>query len=108
MDSPKRDDLPEKAGRVRLMISSTVLPLIAPGEAFGGRDRGSTSPQALAQRMLALLVQPGLRADTTSVSPGQSQKMPLAERFASSARTSLAKSSRRSPNRCGAADDIER
>ena len=46
------------------------------------------------------LVQPGLRAITTSVSPGQSQKMPSAEQFASSARTSPAKSSRRSPNRC--------
>ncbi|HEU5389652.1 MAG TPA: hypothetical protein VFV73_27515 [Streptosporangiaceae bacterium] len=41
---------------------------------------------------------------TTSVSPGQSQKTPSAERSASSARTSAAKSSRRSPNsaRCGA------
>ena len=54
------------------------------------------------------IAQPGLRATTTSVSPGQSQKMPSAERFASSARTSAAKSSRRSPNRCGAEDDRER
>ena len=53
-------------------------------------------------------VQPGLRAITTSVSPGQSQKIPSAERFASSARTSPAKSSRRSPNRCGAEDEREK
>lgn len=36
-----------------------------------------------------LVIQLGLRAITTSVSPGQSQKMPSAERSASSARTSL-------------------
>jgi hypothetical protein len=47
-----------------------------------------------------------LRAIITSVSPGQSQKIPSAERLASNARTSAAKSSRRSPNRC-APDDIE-
>jgi hypothetical protein len=50
-------------------------------------------------------VQSGLRAITTSVSPGQSQKILSAQRFASSARTSPAKSSRRSPNRCGAEDE---
>src|ERR1019366_2711021 len=53
-------------------------------------------------------VQPGLRAIITSVSPGQSQKIPSAERLASSARTSPAKSSRRSPNRCGAEDERDR
>jgi hypothetical protein len=53
-------------------------------------------------------VQPGLRAITTSVSPGQSQKIPSAERFASSARTSVAKSSRRSPNRCGAENEVDK
>jgi transcriptional regulator with XRE-family HTH domain len=53
-------------------------------------------------------VQDGLRAITTSVSPGQSQNIPSAERFASSARTSPVKSSRRSPNRCGAEDDRDR
>src|SRR5712692_6819030 len=52
-------------------------------------------------------VQPGLRAIITSVSPGQSQKIPSAERLARSARTSPAKSSRRSPNRCGAEDERE-
>ncbi len=50
----------------------------------------------------------GLRAITTSVSPGQSQKIPSGERLASSARTSPAKSSRRSPNRCGAEDDMDK
>jgi CubicO group peptidase (beta-lactamase class C family) len=53
-------------------------------------------------------VQPGLRAIITAVSPGQSQKMPFAERFASSPRTSPAKSSRRSPNRCGAEDERDK
>ena len=54
------------------------------------------------------LGQLGLRATTTSVSPGQSQKMPSAEWFASRARTSPAKSSRRLPNRCGAEDEREK
>jgi len=54
------------------------------------------------------LVQPGLRAITTSVSPGQSQKMPSADRFARSARTSPAKPPRRSPNRCGAEDERDK
>src|SRR5215471_13361269 len=60
------------------------------------------------QKVLLSPVQPGLRAITTSVSPGQSQKIPSAERFASSSRTSPAKSSRRSPNRWGAADEREK
>ena len=53
-------------------------------------------------------VQPGLRAIITSVSPGQSQKIPSAERLASSVRTSPAKSSRRSPNRCGAENERDK
>ena len=44
----------------------------------------------------------------TSVSPGQSQNTPSGDRDASSSRTSPAKSSARSPNRCGAEEDIEK
>jgi hypothetical protein len=55
-----------------------------------------------------LYSQPGLRARITSVSPGQSQKMPSGERDVSSSRTSLAKSSTRSPNRCGAEEEREK
>jgi hypothetical protein len=54
------------------------------------------------------LDQCGLRPTTTSVSPGQSQKTPSGDRFASRDRTSRAKSSRRSPKRCGADHDSER
>jgi hypothetical protein len=49
-----------------------------------------------------------LRARITSVSPGQSQKMPSGDRDVSSSRTSLAKSSTRSPNRCGAEKEKEK
>jgi hypothetical protein len=52
--------------------------------------------------------QPGLRERITLVSPGQSQKMPSGDRDVSSSRTSLAKSSTRSPKRCGAEEDIEK
>ncbi len=72
------------------------------------KEPASTNVACPPQEMPPPLVQPGLRAITTSVSPGQSQKMPSAERFASSARTSPAKSSRRSPNRCGAEDEREK
>jgi hypothetical protein len=44
----------------------------------------------------------------TSVSPGQSQKAPVGDRAASSSRTSAAKASTRSPNRCGAEEDREK
>ncbi len=52
--------------------------------------------------------QPGLRAMTTSVSPGQSQNRPGGERSASSARTSAANWPARSPNRCGAEEEREK
>jgi len=50
----------------------------------------------------------GLRARSISVSPGQSQNKPLGERAASSARKSASNVCSRSPNRCGAAKDMDR
>jgi MFS family permease len=49
-----------------------------------------------------------LRASITSVSPGQSQNTPSADRSLRSSRTSSANSSTRSPNRWGAAKDMEK
>ena len=86
-----------------------------PGEESRGRRRrhaghGRDDVTSPTQRLCAegrlsrpfCRLQRGLRASTTSVSPGQSQKTPSGERAASSSRTSRAKSSARSPNRCGA------
>ena len=56
-----------------------------------------------ANKDLRCAPQPGLRARITFVSPGQSQKTPSGDRDLSNCRTSPAKSSTRSPNRCGAA-----
>jgi hypothetical protein len=52
--------------------------------------------------------QSGFWARMTSVSPGQSQKVPSGDRNLSSSRTSSAKSSTRSPKRCGAEEDMDR
>lgn len=52
--------------------------------------------------------QRSLRARINSVSPGQSQKTPWGDRDLSSSRTSLANSSTRSPNRCGADQEKEK
>ena len=52
--------------------------------------------------------QAGLPATRISVSPGQSQNRPLGERAASSARMAVSNAVRESPNRCGAAYDIEK
>jgi hypothetical protein len=92
---------------VRSSVMSDLLGgrVVRRPRALLGGCRGGPQPVAGAATGLG---QPGLRAITTSVSPGQSQKIPSAERFASSARTSLAKSSRRSPNRCGAEDERDK
>jgi hypothetical protein len=66
------------------------------------------SRRQLALRGVPCAPQLGLRASITSVSPGQSQKMPSGDRDLNSVRTSLAKSSTRSPNRCGAEEDMEK
>lgn len=51
---------------------------------------------------------PALRPSRITVSPGQSRNRPLGERDASSARTSASKRARWSPNRWGAANEVEK
>jgi hypothetical protein len=96
----------EDARDPQIMMAGFVV--LGAGTVVFGAGLGLVTAPAPPREVPPSPVQPGLRASITSVSPGQSQKIPSAERLASRARTSLAKSSRRSPNRCGAEDERDK